>query len=223
MPSIKKSELDGLKARVKSSYDFALEESRRASEERNLFRDREKVWRAHLWNTEQELRDLKELLSEAESRITERNQTVAKLLHNGINLAAEHRKQQQAAIDYWVEAFAWREKYIKLLAERDGLRSELALQKEIPKMVEQVVHYVNEWNPGTFYSTHEPDPIPANPPVPPEIKPKKSYGRLAVGLLIGALIGMTALFLREAHIIQEQRELITEMYNYLITNCPLPQ
>jgi hypothetical protein len=173
MPSIKKSELDGLKARVKSSYDFALEESRRASEERNLFRDREKVWRAHLWNTEQELRDLKELLSEAESRITERNQTVAKLLR--INLAAELRR------------------------EKENVRT--------------VVRYV-QWNPGTFYSTHEPGTL-----LEGEQKPKKSYARLAVSLLIGATIGLTILCAYEGHIIRSQRELILQMLRYIQTFC----
>lgn len=199
MPSIKKSELDKLRTDL---HDVTVS------------RDH---WR-NQWVEKQEL------LSEAEARLTERNQTVAKLLHNGINLAAELRKEREEKV---VLAKWNQETIFGLLWDNTELGIELALQKEIPKMVEQVVHYVNEWNPGTFYSTHEPDPIPANPPVPPEIKPKRNYARLAVGLLIGALIGaligMTALLLREAYIISEQRGLITEMYNYLITNCPLPQ
>jgi hypothetical protein len=224
MPSIKKSELEALRA---TAYQEGIWEKRYNAEKqwKNYYRDwlydyskeageAKRTLQEKLTIENENVGQLKDLLAQAESRLTERNQTVAKFLHNGINLAAEHRKQQQVAIDYCVEAFGWRDKYIKLLVERDNLRSELALQKEIPKMVEQVVHYVNEWNPGTFYATKEPDPIPANPPQ------TKSYARLAVALLIGATIGLTILCAYEAKIIHNQRELILGLWRFIQAGCP---
>jgi hypothetical protein len=48
---------------------------------------------------------------------------------------------------------------------------------------------------------------------------RKHFSRIAVGLLLGALIGMTALFVREAHLVQLQRHLILEMYTYIVRFC----
>jgi hypothetical protein len=80
-------------------------------------------FRAKLWNAEQEISDLKKLCGHANERLTERNKTVAKLLHNGINLAAELRRVRTAHDQ-------WREKYLRLLGWHCDLLRELNTPRE---------------------------------------------------------------------------------------------
>jgi hypothetical protein len=49
---------------------------------------------------------------------------------------------------------------------------------------------------------------------------KNNASRIAVGILLGALIGMTVLFVREAHIIQDQRDLVLQLWDFIQAGCP---
>jgi hypothetical protein len=49
----------------------------------------------------------------------------------------------------------------------------------------------------------------------------RKYGsQIAIGLLLGAVIALTALVVREAHIIAAQRDLIRLMWEYVQEGCP---
>lgn len=45
--------------------------------------------------------------------------------------------------------------------------------------------------------------------------------RIALGLLIGAVLGLTALNIYESHIIAAQRHLLVEMFYFLQQSCPI--
>ncbi len=51
---------------------------------------------------------------------------------------------------------------------------------------------------------------------------RKHASRIAIGLLIGAVIGLTALVVREGQIIQLQRNLIIDLWQFIQAGCPTP-
>jgi hypothetical protein len=261
--TIKKSEYEHLK-RVEKGYSSAvgiisgqLDEIQKSKEESDVWHlwfnwstdkrieDQIKIhkYKDKLWSAEQEVHDLKSVVEQAADRLTERNETVARLLHNGINLAAELRGQRENANSIILD----RESIIDdLIEENLNLHHKLILEKDCNRMAEQVVQLADEIEPrdvlkwadynvkytdtwgGKFT---EPDPYAkfAAPEYSSELNEiprplkKRNYTWIAVGLLIGALIGMTALFVREAQIIQTQRHLILEMFRFIQAGCPVSQ
>lgn len=48
----------------------------------------------------------------------------------------------------------------------------------------------------------------------------KNYSRIAIAILLGAVIGLTWMNYHQAQLIHVQRQIILDMYRYIITGCP---
>jgi ABC-type antimicrobial peptide transport system ATPase subunit len=82
--------------------------------------------------SKREVENMRALLKQAEERLTERNATIAKLLHNGINLAAELRTEREQHIQDT-------ERMVEALNQNMSLRFD-----NLKLMASQVVHFADE-------------------------------------------------------------------------------
>jgi hypothetical protein len=215
MASIKKAELDKLK-QDEQYYREEYEAYFNAYttlflDYADLMLDREE-WKGRTWQAEQEIHDLKVQAERDATKIEELEYAVKVYRDECVELIDE---------------------YVDECSARDELKHQYS-----DLLAQQVVHQVNEpatftplvnptipkeWNPGTNYSTLAPD-LKSPEFIQSQTKRvnplKKHFARIAISLLLLAMLGLGFVTYRQNQVIQYQRHILVEAAQYILQDCP---
>jgi hypothetical protein len=159
----------------------------------------------------------------------------------GVSVAALGGTKEPATPDQWGWSRAYQDtldlriKYEYLLKQYSDL-----LAQRVSEAVAEPVHQVNEpvfkfittgttkdntvvWDSGTFYSTPAPD-LKSPEFIESQTKRvnplKKHFSRIAVSLLLLAVLGLGFISYRQNQVIQYQRHVLVEAAQYILQECP---
>jgi hypothetical protein len=155
----------------------------------------------------------------------------------GVSVAALGGTKEPATPDQWGWSRAYQDtldlriKYEDLLKRYSNL-----LGQRVSEVVAEPVHNVNEltksttngvgrWDSGTFYSTQKPRRLTDEEYAAFNLsqKPnfmKRHFSRIAISLLLLAVIGFGLVSYRQNQVIQYQRHIIVEAAQYILQECP---
>lgn len=230
MASIKRSELEQLKANAAEAFDYC---GRWVKVECEL-----DEWKVRTWTAEQEIHDLKE---QAERNNIELEKWKNYWYEEFRNWYVKHEEYEKLQETNTIN----NENYAQLKQAYSDLLGVKVVQ--LVNEVNNVPEELNppaclkpgealEWNAGTFYSTLDPlYRTMANGMAqaqtglvmgPAQIFTKKAgflkkhFGRITIGILLASLLGLGVISYRQNQVIQYQRAIIRRAITYVLQNCP---
>jgi hypothetical protein len=178
------------------------------------------------------IKKLQEQVTGLQEKLTVENERCAQLdqetnlLARVLAGAADKIENQNATIDAFIE-------------ENLNLHHELILQRDCNRIAHEVVQLATELNKPEekidvpagvspmdalkFHQLALPNFLPEETHEPERQPVKRNYSRIAIALLIGAIIGLTIIVVHQNHVIQVQRHVMIDMLHFIQAGCPFSQ